>query len=252
MALAEIKLGSNNVLQKMTALNVIIPEGRTPPYPVWYLLHGLSDDHTGWVRRTNIERYVQKLPCLVVMPNGERGFYTDAVAKPLADYETNLVRDIIGFIDSTFRTIPTREARVISGLSMGGYGALKLALKYPDLFCAAVSHSGALMMGSMPLGRDAGWRAEFEPVFGADPTGGPNDICALAAQVDRAKLPALRIDCGVDDYLIESNRTVHRRLTELEIAHQYHEFPGAHTWDYWDEHVQEAVDFFAPFLTAPG
>ena len=244
MAISEIHLGSNNALGKMISFNVIYPEGRSAPFPVWYLLHGLSDDHTGWARRTSIERYVAKLPCIVVMPNGERGFYTDAVDRHWSAFETNIVRDIVGFVDATFRTLPVREGRVVIGLSMGGYGALKLALKNPDVFCAAVSHSGAVRMGHFPLSAEHELGGEFLPVFGANPTGGPNDIFALAHGIDRALLPALRIDCGVDDFLIEDNRELHRYLEEIGIEHQYAEYPGGHTWDYWDEHVQEALDFF--------
>ena len=184
MPIAEFHLNQNNLLQKMVSLNVIVPDSGDGPFPVLYLLHGLSDDHTAWARRTSLERYVGGLPLIVVMPNGERNFYTDAVDKPLAAYETHLTKDIIGFVDRTFRTIPTREGRVTAGLSMGGYGALKLALKHPDLFCAAVSHSGAVDVGRRDFSGDGDWAREWRPIFGAKPEGGPNDAFALAAKHD--------------------------------------------------------------------
>jgi len=248
MAVCEIHFGNANALNKMTSAMVILPEGKPGPFPVFYLLHGLSDDHSVWVRRTSIERYVEGLPLIVVMPDGGRSFYTDAKDRPRFAYETHFVRDLIGFVDGTLQTIPMREGRVIGGLSMGGYGAMKLALKHPDLFCAAVSHSGAVGLASRPLGGDEEWVREWVPVFGENPQGGPEDVFALAERADRATLPALRIDCGVDDFLVEDNRRFHRHLESLGIPHEYAEFPGGHSWDYWDLHVQEAIAFFTKVL----
>ena len=248
MAVCEFHLNQSNVLEKMISFTAIVPEGKPGPFPVFYLLHGLSDDHTAWTRRSSIERYVSDLPLIVVLPNGERGFYTNAKEKPRAAFETNLVQDIIGFVDRTFQTIPTRESRVIAGLSMGGYGAAKLALKYPELFCAAVSHSGALGFGGRAYSADDDWGREWRAVLGVNPAGGPDDCFALAEKIDRAKLPALRIDCGVDDFLIEENRAFDAHLTALGIPHEYEEHPGAHTWEYWDQHIQETIGFFKGVL----
>lgn len=252
MAVCEIHLGNRDALEKMTSLSVILPEGKTGPFPVFYLLHGLSDDHSAWTRRTSIERYVDGLPLIVVMPNGERGFYTDSQSNPKAAFETNIIRDIVGFVDRTFQTILTRQGRVIAGLSMGGYGAAKLAIKHPDLFCAAVSHSGAFGFGSRALSKDEAWHQEWIPVFGEDPRGGDNDIFALAERAHRDTLPALRIDCGIDDALLEDNRRFHAHLEKLGFPHQYEEHAGAHNWQYWDTHVQETIAFFKGVLGLPG
>jgi len=246
VAIAEIHLSNKNALKKATAARVIVPEGLAGPFPVLYLLHGLSDDHTAWTRRTRLEDYVQGLPLIVVMPDGGRGFYTDSRSNPRGLSETLMVRDLVGFVDATFRTIPDRAGRVVAGLSMGGYGAVKLALKHPGLFSAAVGHSGALGFGHVAWAElEPEWGAEFAPVFGEDPRGGPDDLFALAERADRALLPALRIDCGVDDELIDWNREFHAHLEALGIPHEYAEFPGGHDWDYWDEHVREALEFFA-------
>ena len=131
-------------LVKACAMNVILPDRQAGagPFPTFYLLHGMSDDHTIWARRTSIERYVEGLPLIVVMPDVGRGYYCDAAEGPA--YEAHIVQDVIGFVERFLNAIPSREGRVIGGLSMGGYGAIKLALKFPDLFCSAVSHSGAL------------------------------------------------------------------------------------------------------------
>lgn len=240
-------------LQKQTAAMVIVPEGKPGPWPVFYLLHGLSDDHSMWMRRTSIERYVAGLPLMVVMPDGGRGFYTDAVDLPTGKYELSITQDLIGFVDSTFHTNASREGRVIGGLSMGGYGALKIALHRPDLFCAAVSHSGAVGWGHSPISNDPNdWTREFRPVLGAEPQGGPNDIYALAEKGDPALRPALRIDCGTDDFLINSNRAMHRHLETLGVPHEYDEYPGAHDWAYWDLHIIDALRFFCGVLGITG
>jgi len=218
----------------------------TPAYPVFFLLHGLSDDHTAWTRFSNVERHAAGLPLIVVMPDGGRGFYTDAQVG--FAYEAAIVDDLIPFVDHTFRTDPRREARVIGGLSMGGYGALKLALAYPDLFCSAVSHSGALMAGHREWAGEDERSRERAFIFGPHPEGDPDDLFSLAERIERARLPALRIDCGLDDELLPLNRAFHAHLDALGIAHEYAEFPGAHTWDYWDLHVQEALAFHARAL----
>lgn len=230
-------------LQKQTAANIILPEGegKAGPFYVFYLLHGLSDDHTIWHRRTSIERYVADLPLIVVMPDGGRGFYTDA-QEGMA-YESAIVGDLVGYIDQMFPTKANRSGRCIGGLSMGGYGAIKLALKHPDLFCSANSHSGAMGFGHRPMDQDDARTAEFRRIVGANPVGGTNDLYALAKKIGRANLPALRIDCGTEDFLIEDNRDYHRHLESLDIPHQYAEFPGVHDWAYWDIHIQEALAF---------
>ena len=111
MAVCEIHFGNANALQKMISATVILPEGKGGPFPVLYLLHGLSDDHTTWVRRTSIERYVEGMPLIVVMPNGERSFYTDSEANPKAAFETMIVRDLGGFVDGMLNTVAERTGR---------------------------------------------------------------------------------------------------------------------------------------------
>jgi putative tributyrin esterase len=253
MAVCEIHLTSQNALQKMTSFMAILPEGKSGPFPVFYLLHGLSDDHTAWTRRTSIERYVQDLPLIVVMPNAERSFYSDSQAVPTSRFETFITQDLISFVDTTFNTIPLREGRVVAGLSMGGYGAFKFALKYPQLFGAAVSHSGALSRPTSILDNDdPDWVREMRAISGDNAAGSDNDLYALAEKIERAQLPALRFDCGTEDFLIEHNRDFHRHLKALNIVHEYQEFSGEHNWEYWDEHIRETVRFFARHLELNG
>ena len=237
MSLCEYRFFSKT-LAKHVGAYVILPDTGKPPYATLYLLHGLSDDYTAWLRRTRIEEYVKDLPLAVVMPDGFRGFYTNANDGPA--YANYMITDVIGMAERNFPLKPRRNARCISGLSMGGYGALRLALGYPDVFASAHSHSGALWCGQRR------WidSPEFDRIFGKKPAGGPHDLIALAKKAKAAKkLPAIRIDCGTEDFLLDANRAYTKSLTTLNIPHQYAEYPGVHSWDYWDTHIQTAIAF---------
>ncbi len=223
---------------------VILPDSGKGPFPVFYLLHGLSDDQTIWQRRTSLERYAQGYPMIVVLPDGFRGFYTANTAGP--DYAKYIAHDLTDVIERTFPAKSARSARCIGGLSMGGYGAFRLALGYPDRYISAHSHSGALLHGGKKWTKD---NAEFQRVFGPNPKGSDHDLLNLVNKAQSAgKLPKLRIDCGTEDFLLQDNRDYHKALVDLNIPHQYEEHPGAHNWDYWDTHIQSALAFHAKNL----
>jgi len=205
---------------------------------VMFLLHGLSDDHTIWMRHTSIERYVSGVPLIVVMPDSGRGWYSDAVEGP--KYLTAIGVELPEIIKSTFHT---KGPWCATGLSMGGYGAAKLALTYPKLFKSANSHSGALGFGHKPEYLADDRSPEFSQILGKDYLGGPNDLYSLSERLDSASRPALRIDCGTEDFLLEDNRLFVAHLDEIGFEHVYEEFPGEHNWAYWDEHVKEAIAF---------
>jgi S-formylglutathione hydrolase FrmB len=134
---------------------------------------------------------------------------------------------------------------------MGGYGALRLALGYPDTFAVATSSGGAVLHGSRNHPRVGGAleAAEFHRIFGDDPTGTDHDVLALAKRCQSAgKLPAIRIDCGTEDELIQDNRVLHEKLAALRVPHEYEEFSGAHDWAYWDTHVVDTLAFHARHL----
>lgn len=245
MAFARINYHSRS-LQKASSVSVVFPDDPGTPRPWWafYLLHGLSDDDTIWMRRTSIERYVAGLPLVVVMPDGGRGWYTNAQIG--SAYEDDLMKDVVGLIDRTFPVRAERSGRAIGGLSMGGYGAVKLGLKHHETFGSINSHSGALGMlredwSADPRRKDLA--PELERIFGRAHKGGPEDPFALVEKVDHGRIPPMRIDCGKDDFLIEQNRAFHRHLESMHIPHEYEEFPGEHNWPYWDQHVQEAIAF---------
>ncbi len=245
MAFATINYHSRS-LKKASSFNVVFPDDPATPRPwsVYYLLHGLSDDHTIWMRRTSIERYAGGLPLVVVMPDGGRGWYTNA-ADGLSDYEDDLIDDVVGLVDRTFPVRAERAGRAIGGLSMGGYGAVKLGLKHHDRFASVNSHSGALGFPRLPVEKARERTPEFARVFGTSAKGGSEDPFAIVERIDHGRIPAMRIDCGTDDFLIEQNRQFHQHLESLHIPHEYQEFPGSHNWEYWDLHVREALAFHA-------
>lgn len=243
MAFIDLRYHSK-VLEKQTAAWILVPDEPVEPMATLYLLHGLSDDHTIWLRRTGIERYVAGLPLAVVMPDGGRGFYCDAVAG--FAYASAIGCELVDRVDRLLPTRPERSHRFAAGLSMGGYGALKLALTWPDRFSAAVSMSGALGFGRHYPNDDGSlFGSEFLRVTGPSPSGGRDDLHALAelrfAQND---LPRLAFHCGESDFLIESNRGYRDHLVAAGIPHEYAEYDGAHTWDYWDRHLPAALRFF--------
>lgn len=235
-------------IQKAVALNALVPDEGKGPFAVLYLLHGYSDDHTIWHRRTRIEEYVKGLPLVVIMPDGFHSFYTNAYdGLPYEDY---LLNDMMGFVERTFPVSRKRAGRCIGGLSMGGYGAVRLALNHPKLFVSCHSHSGAMWNLADRKNPPPDRLKRMEKLFGPKFAGGVNDLYALARKAKKAnaRLPKLRIDCGVDDYLIEGNRNYHAYLDKLGIAHAYAEYPGMHNWVYWDTHIQEALQFHARHL----
>jgi S-formylglutathione hydrolase FrmB len=242
MAFATIQSFSR-ALGKASAFNIVFPDdpGIPGPWAAFYLLHGLSDDHTIWMRRTSIERYVAGLPLAVVMPDGGRGWYSNA--KEGYSYEDELI-ELVGLVDRTFPVKAERAGRAIGGLSMGGYGAVKLGVKHHGTFASVTSHSGALGFVH-GIGEGRALSPEFTRIFGPEPSGGPDDPFALVEQVDHGLLPKLRIDCGTEDFLLDQNRAFHAHLDALNIPHEYEEFPGGHDWAYWDAHVREAVAFHA-------
>jgi len=238
MALCTVKFRSES-LQKQDTMNVIVPDGRGP-FPVLYLLHGLSDDYSIWVRRTSIERYVDGKGLMVVMPDTHRSFYVNDPRPGGPAYEDHIVKDVVGFVDRVFPTVRRRRGRAVAGLSMGGYGAMMLAMRHPEKFCAAASHSGALHFARQAKVEGI---ADISALSAALPRG-KYDVFSLARKLKRSgRRIALRFDCGVDDFLIEHNRAFHRHLKRIGLDHEYAEHPGQHTWDYWDLHVLETLAF---------
>ncbi|MGL2994036.1 alpha/beta hydrolase [Flavobacterium sp. TSSA_36] len=227
-------------------------------YPVLYLLHGAYGHFSDWLRNTPNKNLVKDLSdqydLIIVMPEGETfSFYLDSPINKESQFETFITKEVIQKVDKTYRTIADKRARAITGLSMGGHGALYLSLKHPELFCAAGSMSGVVDVEVM-LNRDASAKIKqlMQTVFG---TQSDNPEIFRAYSVIRMidlfkanKLPLL-LDCGVDDFLIEPNRELHRRLVYSKVPHEYTERPGAHTWGYWENALPYHVYYFSKILS---
>ncbi len=247
----------SDVLRTTVAMNVIIPSPAPAPsgipgtktkqakYPVLYLLHGLGDDHNTWIQRTSIIRYAEKYPLIIVMPSAGRGWYTNA--KQGYKHETAIVKELPDLVEQFFPAVKGRKARFLAGLSMGGYGAIKLALKYPARYAKAVSHSGGFLTEGWMKDAENENRDEYLRIFGNKFKGSDNDIFHLARKYangkNKAKLPKLRLDCGRDDFCLEVNEFFHKHLTRLKIPHEYELHPGEHEWGYWDLHVRDTLHF---------
>ena len=207
--------------------------------PVLYLLHGLSDDDTIWLRRTSIERYVAPLGLAVVMPQVHRSFYTDEAHGNR--YWTFLSEELPELVHHFFRLSRRREDTFVAGLSMGGYGALKWALREPQRFAAAASMSAAADVAGMQAHGD--WRPELVlQVFGEQPIAGTtNDLFWLLNQLPVDQAPALSISCGTEDELIDSNRRLVEALRSKGFPLVSDFGPGVHDWAYWDARIQDVL-----------
>jgi putative tributyrin esterase len=246
----------SDVLGCSTSMTVILPQRtrtqigmasavREGEFPTLYLLHGLSDDDTTWLRRTSIERYVAELGIAVVMPQVQRSFYTDEVyGRP---YWTFLSDELPRVAGEFFRLSPRREDTFVAGLSMGGYGAFKWALRQPERFAAAASLSGALGMASRERFsvHDEDPRM-WERIFGGKPVEGTgDDLFWLVGQATGR--PRLYLCCGTEDFRYDENLRFRDRCAEVGV-HLDAEFgPGAHDWAYWDTTIQDVL----AWLVAP-
>lgn len=222
------------------------PDGRPVPrtdFPVLYLLHGLSDDHTAWLRYTSVERYAAAAGLAVVMPAVNRSFYAnERSGGRYWDYVSEELPEVVG---NFFRISQDPAKTYVAGLSMGGYGAMKLALSRPDRFAAAASMSGALDLVDLVAREQRPERLElFDQVFGkkVPPS---NDLLALLDKADPSTLPRLHVSTGTEDapVLVEGNRRFVAML-EKKGADVTADFrPGEHVWQLWDDLLPEVIDW---------
>jgi S-formylglutathione hydrolase FrmB len=216
-------------------------------FPTLYLLHGLSDDHTIWLRRTSIERYAATKNVAIVMPAVARSFYQDMADGPR--YWTYVSEELPSIMRGFFPLSAEREDNFAAGLSMGGYGALRMALGRPDKFAAGASLSGALDMGRRvrEAGRNGSLmsKAELMGIFGQDLKceGTETDLFYLAqkAAVATPPQPKLYISCGTEDGLLGESRLFKKHLESLHLEAQYEEALGTHEWGFWDAQIQKVL-----------
>ena len=226
---------------------VILPSkyrvAKTARFPVIFLLHGLAGHFTNWTDLTQIEEYAKKYDLIVAMPEGGDGWYTHGEL-PKDKWESYLIQEFLPEIDKNFRTMETRNRRAIAGLSMGGYGALKFGLKYPDRFILVGSFSGAI---DAPLRGQVHqfWRPSIMTIFGPEGSAvrRSNDIFQMVRDLPTngvGSLPFFYIDCGTEDTVnFTNNRDFSGLLLERKVPHEFRQLPGAHNWQYWDQQVQE-------------
>jgi S-formylglutathione hydrolase FrmB len=265
-------------------------------YPVAFYLHGVSGAETDWVTLGSIHRVLDSLiaaggpEMVLIMPDGDDAWYTtwntlgnwsecrrDSTRKepaatycvPWPHYDDYIARDLVAHVDSNYRTLADSAHRGIAGLSMGGYGAVTLALRYPDVFSVAASHSGAvapLFAGPEPFAPPPRYYENLDEVrtsnprmwrylrgiFGADTIGwharDPVKMARRRAQSELA-LPPIYLDVGVDDPFVNGNRAFGYELTTLGADVMYKEWPGTHDWTYWRGHVGESLTWLGAHLT---
>jgi enterochelin esterase-like enzyme len=228
-------------------MQVLVPEG-DGPFGVLYLLHGLGGDHTMYTRCLPLPLLTERRHMILALCNGGKSYYCNGPAPAGLAYEDHIVRDTVGFVDRTFRTIPDRAHRVVAGLSMGGYGAMMLGLKHADVFGALSSMSGSLYFAAEEHPKGEQYPTQL---MNALP---PNvyNCFELARTVKAAGSDlAIRFDCGRQDFLYDVNRRFHEHLTAIGLAHEFLEYDGAHDWKYWSAHVGETLDFAEQHLWNP-
>jgi putative tributyrin esterase len=242
----------SDALELGTSMTVVLPQpaaaqvgvagtDSAAPPPVLYLLHGLTDDDTAWTRYTSIERYAAARGLAVVMPQVHRSFYADEAQG--MKFWTFLSEELPRTVDGFFRVSTRRQDTFVAGLSMGGYGAMKWALRQPERFAAAATLSGAL---------DAAYMQEFDlrphiqaltgRVF-ADRAvkNSDEDLLHLLASADPATLPRLMLRCGTEDHLLPHNERFVAACKTHEIPLDARFSPGDHEWGYWDAQIQDVI-----------
>ena len=244
MAILHIDFFSR-ALGKGAQMDAILPDGpgrAEKPWKTLYLLHGMTDDCTAWQRWTSIERYAEEYNIAVIMPDAKLSWYTDTAA---GERYFSFVSDEI--IRVSRRIFPAlshkREDTFVAGLSMGGYGAMKCALKRPETFSKAASLSGALDIYGMtqldpPLGEKEYWEDLFSPIDAI--RGSENDVFAAAEALTENR-PELFMWCGTEDFLYDMNTAMRDHLLKLGYSLAYSEGSGDHSWKHWDREIQNAL-----------
>ena len=256
MAYIQLQFHSDALMMQVT-VNVILPErattmigmeaNGTDTFKTLYLLHGLSDDHSIWMRRTSIERYASEYNIAVVMPSVGRSWYTDTVRGE--KYFTFVSEELPCKCRGFFKGMSEKpEDNIVAGLSMGGYGALKVALTHPDRFGMCASLSGALDIAQI---KDPGLLPEWRCIFdmnlqSADELAGTeHDLMHLASQLYEQGIafPKTFIWCGEDDFLLQHNQNFAAHLTSLGVDFKYEISEGNHGWIWCDMHIQNALKY---------
>jgi putative tributyrin esterase len=237
----------SETLEVATTISVVLPQtvedqigvegaARAGPPPVLYLLHGLTDDHTSWQRYTSVSRYAEAAGLAVVMPSVHHSFYADEVHGHR--YWTFVSEELPSVVRSFFQVSDRPADTFVAGLSMGGYGAFKLALTHPERYAAAASLSGALDIRYL-VGR-SDRAALFQRVFDNEP-GERDDLLALLEAAP--SVPALYVGCGTDDGLLPDNERFIAAAAQAGVSLTTDLRPGDHEWGLWDTMIADVIDW---------
>ncbi|HET9056751.1 MAG TPA: alpha/beta hydrolase family protein [Chitinophagaceae bacterium] len=216
-------------------------------YPVVYLLHGHSDYFYGWVTKIpEIKSYADQMQILIVCPDGGfNSWYFDSPVDSSSQYETHITKEVISYTDTHYLTIPNRKKRAICGLSMGGHGAFYLALRHTDLFGAVGSMSGGVDIRPFPNN----WQIK-EKIGDIITHRDEWDRKSIVNMIDKYPADSLAIifDCGTNDFFLNVNQQLHKKMMQLKIPHDYIERPGEHNWPYWKNAVEYQLIFFKNYF----
>ena len=231
-------------------LSVFLPENYPGPLPLVILLHGVYGSHWAWAAKAGVHRTAQRLidekkikPMALAMPSdGLFGDGSGYLPHSGFDFESWIVDDVPAAAREAFPQInPEKSGLFVAGLSMGGFGAMRLGAKYPQRFRGFAGHSSITEIRQM-----ADFVEEPLSIYRQDDPAEGSVLAQL--RNNRAQLPPFRFDCGLDDDLLPANRTLHERLLEENIPHDYQEFPGGHEWAYWEKHIEKTLLFFGSLL----
>lgn len=206
-------------------------------YTVVYLLHGMYGDFTDWSTHMDLTPLANLYNVLIVCPDGQDSFYIDSPLMPDMQFETYIIDELIPAVDSKYNTVNAREGRVITGLSMGGHGALWLAFRHRDLFRACGSMSGAVDLAGE---RD---NDTMHNLLGDRKNWANFSVLGLVPTLKNKELD-IYIDEGISDFLYDQNMDLHKALREADIEHEFHLRPGTHSWDFWVESLPMHLAFF--------
>ncbi len=236
----------SDVLGMMTGISVILPQQTCQnlpdgEIPVVYLLHGLSDNHSAWSRRSMVDLYADETGFAIIMPEVQRGFYTD-MAYGL-NYFTFLTDELPKICRNLFHITNEPRHTFIAGLSMGGYGTLRAAFTCPNQYRAAAAFSGAVDIKRI-LESNSSIMSQKER-FSLVGEGLKNHEDLFLLCQEKKKFPSLYLCCGKQDGLVADNRRLHETLDSLGIDHIYEEWDGGHEWRFWDAAIDKALRWFA-------
>ncbi|MEO7530154.1 MAG: alpha/beta hydrolase-fold protein [Sediminibacterium sp.] len=259
----EKEIIKSNILQKDVAYTVYLPADYTTSertYPVVYLLHGYTDDNTGWLQFGEINRYADKAiaegtipPMIIVMPNGDSSWYINSY-NGKENYEDFFVKEFMPAVEKIYRIKAEKKYRGVAGLSMGGYGTMIYALKHPELFAAAAPLSAAIFDDeTMSATADTRYEAVFGQLYGKglkatdrlNKDWYANSVLKIVESKTMEELRKVRywIDCGDDDGLSKGNGLLHLMLMDKKVPHEYRVRDGGHSWNYWRTGITDALKF---------